>query len=388
MIHRIEYIIKHNAAIQKIYIAVFSFFFKFLGLFIKVDKKQVLFQSLIGKNYGDSPRVLFDEMRSDPFFEDYRFVWAFEDPSLFDITGADTVKLNSLKYFTTALRSGVWITNTNIERGLHFKPKDTIYLNTWHGCAPLKVDGNAQKNRNDYDFSDIDIFCSNSEWWDSCFEKNFKVIKEKIIRSGMPRNDTLFHVKSDDVYKLKIKYNLPLDKKIVLYAPTWRESSDGGNSRVIKPPINIKHWEESLSKEYTVLFRMHHLTNKVMNIEFNDFVRDYSGPYDINDLMKMADVLITDYSSTLADYAILERPALLFAYDYEEYYKTRGLYMRLENLLPGCVCLDEDELIEHLKNLDYVVESEKVKRLKGRFVYSKDDSTQKCINAIKEQIRA
>ena len=233
---KVEYIIKHNAFVQKAYVKVMSAGFRFLGLFIKTEEKQVLLSSLIGKSYGDSPRVLFDAMKADPFFSGYKYVWAFDNPESFQVEGAEKVKLNSLRYFLTALRSGIWITNVNIERGLHFKPEKTIYLDTWHGCAPLKVDGNAQKNRNDYDFSDIDIFCSNSEWQDKCFVKYYKANKNSIIRCGMPRNDVLYRVNQDKIKALREKYEIPDGKKVILYAPTWRESVDGGKSRIFAPP--------------------------------------------------------------------------------------------------------------------------------------------------------
>ena len=185
---------------------------------------------------------------------------------------------------------------------------------------------------------------------------------------------------------LREKYNIPNNKKVILYAPTWRESSDGGKSRVIKPPINIEYWERELSSEYILLFRMHHLTNKVLNIEFNNFVRDYSGAYNVNDLMIISDILITDYSSILTDYSILERPVFLFAYDYDSFIKGRGLYTRLEDLLPGNVCLTEHELIEHIHKMNYENEACKVKSVKHKYVYEKNDSTQKCIEALKNHI--
>ena len=387
MMKRIEYIIKHNKYVQRMYIILFSVLFRLIGRFVRVNEKQVLFQSLIGKNYGDSPRVLFEAMKRDPFFQGYSFVWAFDNPNQFKVDGASKVKLNSLRYFYVALSSGVWITNVNIERGLHFKPKRTVYLDTWHGCAPLKVDGNAQKNRNDYNFSDIDILCSNSEWQDCVFMRDYRAKKQSLMRCGMPRNDTLFNTSLEEKMKLRDKYRIPFGRKVILYAPTWREPTNAENSSIIKPPINIAYWEEQLSKEYVLIFRMHHLTNSVLNIEFNDFVRDYSGTYDINELMKMSDILITDYSSTLTDFAILERPALLFAYDYEEYYRTRGLYKRLEELLPGCVCQTQEELIKHIHEMDYEQEALKMKTLKESYVYSINNSTQKCIWALKRKIQ-
>ena len=384
MISKIEYLIKHNIVLQSVYVIVFSFVFRCIGLVIKTDDKVVLFQSLIGKNYGDSPKALFDKMKNDPDFKDCKFYWAFDDPEEYVVEGAEKIKLNSIKYFITALRAGIWITNVNIERGLHFKPRKTVYLNTWHGCLPIKKDGNAQKNRKDYNFGDVDILCSSSEWQDRCFIKDYKANKKSIMRCGAPRNDILFNTTEEEKNNLRKKYGIPCGKKVILYAPTWRESSDGGKSRVIKPPIHIDYWREELSDEYVVLFRMHHLTTKALKIEYDDFVRNCSGPFDINDLMKMSDVLITDYSSTLGDYAILERPAVFFAYDYEEYYKTRGLNKRLEDLLPGCVCRNENELIEKIKHMDYAEEREKVKTLKKKYIYSYNDSTDKCLKKLKE----
>ena len=153
----IEHLLKHNRFIQRVYIVVFSALFRFLGIFVKTNPKQVLFQSLKGKNYGDSPRVIFEAMKTDPFFKGYTYVWAFDKPDQFEAEGAKKVRLNSLAYFLTALGSGIWIANVNIERGLQFKKRHTIYLNTWHGCGPLKKDGNSQGNRKDYNFSKTDI---------------------------------------------------------------------------------------------------------------------------------------------------------------------------------------------------------------------------------------
>ena len=174
--------------------------------------------------------------------------------------------------------------------------------------------------------------------------------------------------------------------KIILYAPTWRESSDNGNSRSFIPPINIDFWREKLSDDFVLLFRMHHLTTKAMEIKFDSFVRDYSGPYDVNELIKISDILITDYSSILSDFSILEKPILLFAYDYEEYCQKRGLYKRLEELLPGCIYKTEEELIHNILNMNFEENIEIVRKYKQRYVYEKNDSTSICIKALKDKI--
>ena len=160
---KVEYILKHNVIVQKIYQIVFSLIFRFIGIFIRPDMKRVLFQSMIGKTYSDSPQILYEKMLNDEYFKDYKYVWAFDNPNKFELFKAKKVKLNSLSYFIEALRCGIWITNVSIERGLKFNPRKTIYINTWHGVT-LKFLGNAQKNRNDYDYRSVNCMLSSCEY--------------------------------------------------------------------------------------------------------------------------------------------------------------------------------------------------------------------------------
>ena len=385
MIKKIEFIIKHNLMLQRAYKCVFSTFFRLLGLIIKQDNKKVFLQSLIGRNYGDSPKVLFDRMKDDPFFADYNYVWAFDDPEKYDVVGANKVRLNSLQYFIESLKAAIWITNVDIERGLNYKSKEKVYLNTFHG-GPIKIGGNAQPNRNDYDYSDVDFMCSFSEFDDQVFIRDFKVRKEALIRCGMPRNDILFHITPEMVKITKEKYGIPLNKKVLFYAPTWRDSGDGGQSFVIAPPIHIDYWRKILSDNYVVLFRMHHLSTKQIGLEFDDFVRDYSGNYNINDLMIMADVLISDYSGTVFDFLSTEKPIALFAYDYEDYKKARGLYLNLEEFIPGNVFYDEESLLDFIVNMDYQAECCKSHQVKKTYMDIDGNATEICMNCLKESI--
>lgn len=381
---KIEYILKHNIFMQKIYIIVFSYIFRFLSIFIKVDKKLILFQSLIGKNYGDSPRQIFEKLKEDEYFKDYKYVWAFANPDQFEVSGASKVKINSLKYFITSLKAGIWITNVNIERGLKYKQKDTLYLNTWHGVT-LKFLGNAQKNRRDYNYSDVDIMISPCEYFDNILINDFKVKKDSIIRCGLPRNEELYDIEKNEIEALRKKYNIPKNKKVILYAPTWRDSNNYGNSYSISPPIDIDKLKKSLSSKYVLLFRMHHLTTNQIGLEFDDDVRDVSGKeFNINELMKLSDILISDYSGTIFDYSILEKPIVLFAYDYQEYKDSRGLYLDLDEFLPNCVVKNQQELLNYILNIDYEKECKKVKKIKKTYMNNNGDSTELCIKLLKK----
>ena len=381
MKEKIAFILKHNLIVQRIYRVVLGTLFRLLGFFVKTDNKLVLFSSFAGKNFNDSPKAIYDYMCSRPEFQSYRMVWAFTDPARF--LDLDTVKIDTMAYFLLAMKAKYWITNVNIERGLHFKKKSTVYLNTWHGIA-LKLIGNDCPGRKDYDFSNMDFLVVSGDHDESVFQSAFRAKKNSFLRCGMPRNDILWNPPLDKAAELRQKLHLPLDKKVILYAPTWRESSDGGKTYAIAPPIDLKKWETRLGEKYIVLFRAHLFTTQVMGIQYNDFVRDASEYPDINELMLISDILLTDYSSAAFDYAILERPILTFAYDYETYLAERGTYFNMDDVYPSKACRSEDELLERILTLDYEDECKKTAQFRQKFVQYGGHGAKTCVEAVFE----
>ena len=349
---RLQYIIKHNTCIQKIYRYGMSSLFRFWGLFLKTDDNLVLFNGL-GYMYNDSPRAIYEKMLKEGIANKYKIVWALNDPGSVDLPGnAKKVQMDSLQYFKTALQAKYWISCVNIERGLKFKKRATIYLNTWHG-ASLNYVGNAVGGRNDFHFEHVNYFCYNGEYEREFIKRDFNVRDEALIPTGYPRNDVLYKVKQDIQQSLRNKLGVPTNKKVILYAPTWRESQNGGNSYKLAPPIDWGKWKEKLQDQYVVFLRAHHYTTELMNVQFNDFVRNYSNYPNVNDLLIIADILISDYSSIQLDYAILGRPQICFGYDYDEYKATRGFYFDMQTTMPNGVMKDEDQVIDHLLHLNY-----------------------------------
>lgn len=126
---------------------------------------------------------------------------------------------------------------------------------------------------------------------------------------GLPRNDILIHNDDETKEKYKQKINIPKDKKVILYAPTFREYvRDRKLNCVLEPPVNFGFWEEKLGSGYVVLLRCHYEVSKVMNISTdNEFVFDVSEYPVLNELMLASDMLISDYSSIIYDYSCLDR---------------------------------------------------------------------------------
>lgn len=364
MKQRLTYLLKHNSIAQYLYRTIGSFILRLIGIFVKTDDKLVIFLSLMGTKFNDSPRAIYDYMLTHDEYKDYKLIWAFEKPDRFpDIP---FVKLDSPKFFITAMKAGYWISNTQFERGLTYKKKKTKYMYTMHGTA-IKLSGNDCPGRKDFDFRTVDYLCVQSDFDKYVFKRAFKAPENCFLESGRPCNDPLWHVADDDKEKLKKKLGIPLDKKVILYAPTWRESTNGGKSYDIKPPIDLNIWEEELSDEYVVLFRAHHITTRVMDVQFNSFLRDYSDYPEINDLYIVSDMLITDYSSVMVDYAILERPILCFAYDYDDYLKERGTYFELDDELPNKSCRTQDQLLKEIKSIDFEEQRIRTRKFKEKY---------------------
>ena len=127
MKNKIINLVKNNNSIYKIYSYTFNFFLLLMKIFIKVKDNIILINSFGGKKYDDSPRVIFEYMKTQEKYEKYKIYWAFENPERFDIEGATKIKIDTLQYFIIALKAKYWITNSAIERGLKFKNKKTVY---------------------------------------------------------------------------------------------------------------------------------------------------------------------------------------------------------------------------------------------------------------------
>lgn len=379
MRQRLIYLLKHYAALQRLYRIVMSFAFRVWGHFVRIDDNLVIFVSFMGKSFNDSPKVIYDYMQLKPEYEKYHCIWAFEEPERFP--ELETVKIDSPAYFKAALKAKYWITNTNIERGLKFKKKSQVYLNTWHGIA-LKHIGNDCPGRKDYNFDTVDYLVVSGEHDERVFKSAFNARESSYLRCGMPRNEELWTVDEEKKLEMRKKLGLPEGKKVILYAPTWRESTDGGKSYEIKPPIHFDKWREVLGEEYVVFFRAHHQTTKVLGIQYDEFVRDASSYPAVNDLLIASDILITDYSAIAFDYSILCKPIFCYTYDYDTYLAKRGTYFEMNDKYPNPMCKEDSELLARIKGIDYETECTNTKRFRDEFVQYGIGATETCVKAL------
>ena len=380
---KIKNILKGNRVIYKIYYFVFSTIFKFIGLFIKVDDNIILINSFAGRNYNDSPKVIFEYMKTQEKYKKYKIYWAFHQPEKFDIDGAEKIKCNTLKYFIIALKAKYWITNSSVERGLKFKNKKTIYINTWHGTPIKKMGIDAPITAFRFSTTKPDVMYAQSQYDIYVFSRAFEYPKECFALVGLPRNDELFNVSSKEIESIRNKLNIPKDKKVILYAPTFREYKRDGDGCIIAPPIDIEMWKSKLSSDYVVLFRAHYEVNKVLGIKNDEFIYNMSDYSNLNDLMKISDILISDYSSIMFDYSILKRPIYSYAYDLEEYTQKRGMYFDIEKELPNGICTTQEELLESILNCDFESQKHKIEEFSSKYVQNDGNARKYIDNLIK-----
>jgi CDP-glycerol glycerophosphotransferase len=382
-IKKIEFFIKHNTFFQYTYRIVLSAFFRFLGIFVSCKRNTILFSSFSGKSFNDSPKAIYDELLKRKEFSDYDYVWAFEKPDLFTLPKGRKVQINSLKYFIIALGAKYWIANVNIERGLKFKKKTTRFLHTGHGTGP-QLCGNAVKGRKFYDYSNVNFMCADGPFIKEVFVRDFKANPNNFLMCGRPREDELFSLSDEDKSRFKQQFKIPNDKKIILYAPTWRDDYYNPKNKDFNViPINLQIWEKELSNDYVIIFRAHSQSIIKNKFSFNSFFTDGSNyPY-INHQIAIADIVISDYSSLLWDAALIKKPIVSFAYDYDNYASTRGLYFDMRSEFPGGVVENEQQLIERILKFNFERETQHSIALKEKFITRDSSSaTNTCIEAL------
>lgn len=215
----------------------------------------------------------------------------------------------------------------------------------------------------------------------------FELQKSVFQMIGLPRNDRLTDYKESDVKEVRNRLGIAENKKVILYAPTFREFQKGSSREVVLDiPLDLQHWQEILGRDFVILFRAHYEVARHMRLEDYPVFLDVSTYPELNDLMLAADGLISDYSSIYFDFSLMQKPMYCFAYDYEEYMEKRGLYFKLEEELPCHVHRDEESLLEELLRYDEnVVEKRKATiQFRRKFVTEYGNAAKKSCDVLYE----
>lgn len=364
--------------------------YRFNAITNRVDPKLIMFESFAGRKYWDSPKALYEAMLNDPKYKDYKFVWAFREPEKYDFLKNNrntiVVKTEGKYYYKYYAKSKYWIINYRLTDVI-FKKKNQVYVQCWHG-TPLKrlgcdieVEGNLLSTKNEIhkqytkDSKRYNYMISPSAFCTEKFASAFGIKDKSIfIEEGYPRNDAIVNHTEEDIINIKKKLNIPNDKKVILYAPTFRDNQhDGKIGYTYKTELDFELLKKEFSKDYIILFRAHYLVANSFDFnKYKGFVYDVCNYDDINDLYIISDLLITDYSSVFFDYSILKRREIFYMYDLDEYKNNlRDFYFDL-SILPGPIVKKEEDLIKEIKNSKNFKYDDKYRKFNDKFTYLED----------------
>lgn len=381
--NKIKNILKGNKLLK-----IYRIIFKIFGLLPK-KKKLVVFESFHGKQFSDSPRAIYEYMENNT---GYRLIWSVDRRSikLFEGLGLPYVKRFTIKWFFLMPRAEFWVNNVRMPNWIP-KPKGTTYIQTWHG-TPLKklgldidevrmpgTDTERYKRNFIHEASQWDYLISPNEYSSNVFERAFNY-KGNILETGYPRNDFLYNFNEKDVHTIKRKLNIPMDKNVILYAPTWRDDEyyEIGKYK-FDLKLDLDLLQERLGDDYIILLRMHYLIAEQIDVsKYNGFAIDVSDYLDIRELYVISDLLITDYSSVFFDYANLQRPILFYVYDLEKYKDDlRGFYFDLKEDAPGPLLRTSNEVLTTILELNQLNlhDSDKFNAFYNRFCYLENGSS-------------
>lgn len=334
-------------------------------------EKTVFFASFRGQ-YSDNPRAISECLhRMTP---DVKIVWLIKPQYKQYVPDYVTVvPLTPRLSLKAQAQANVWVLNYIYRKQLGvYKGKDNYYIQTWHGDRGLKTIGyltdySKGRDYNGYDMSDCDLFVAASDYGIRKARQGF-LYDGEIIVEGMPRNDKLVNIDkySDEVVEVRRRLGISNDVKVMLYAPTFRDDR-GCQQCAIDIAASIENLEFN-GEKWICLVRSHSLSKGISMSSDSPAYFDVTSYPDMADLLLIADLLITDYSSCAGDFLLTGKPVVLAHFDRNEYEaQGRPLWVN-PNEAGYLVAKNQSELDHILANLysyDHQAIAEKINRFYG-----------------------
>lgn len=342
-------------------------YFKYLSH--PVHDNCIFYEAFAGLGILDNPRAIFKYLLSDSDFKNFTHIWSIDNMELSEyniqefssLENVKIVKKDSSDYFKYLATSKYLISNSTF--GYYFEKRpEQVYINTWHG-VPTKYMGyehtverveNARGPARNYLMADY-LVSANRFMTDVMYRRSYKtdgLFEGKVLETGYPRSDAIIHPDKDYVYKKLNDMGIQTDKKIILYAPTWK-----GNlyNQLDYDISDFKRTVEKLTQgidreHYRIYLRVHYFLYKILAKD--PALEPLLIPFtiDTNELLSVVDVLISDYSSIFFDFIATNKPMVFYVPDLEDYSSDRGLYVPVSKL-PGFVSSDIDEIATTLREI-------------------------------------
>lgn len=296
--------------------------------FLPVKDNKIAFINFNGRGYGCNPKYIAQEIleRGLP----YDLVWLVNNP--------DEAFPQGIRKASYGFARGIYELSTakvivvNVKNDLRIiKKKSQYVIQTWHGSYSAKRLEQAAADtlpaaylrESEKNSRQTDLFLSNSRVLSDCYRSDFWCTCE-IMECGFPRNDILFRENETARAKVRQWLGVPEDSKLAMYAPTFRD--DGSTQAYGLDCRSVLNALQKEGENWRLLIRMHPNVASYRDLFlFDDVILDATGYPDMQELLVAADVLITDYSSTVFEFAAMKKPVYLFTPDIQAYQKLRGL---------------------------------------------------------------
>ena len=375
------------AMIKSTYRDTFKIIWECICRNLPIKKEKIVCSSFHGTAYNAEPLKITNELLKQDV--NYDIVW--EVP--YDVKcgkSVRSVRTNSFRYIYELSTAGVWIDNCRKPYWIK-KRNSQLYIQTWHGAVCIKaVERDAQDTLHPYyvksaiaDSKNADYIVAEAEWRAKNIYKSFWYDGELI--KGEFKSDRVF---DRERLKNQIKDELKIskDKKIALYAPTFRK--DGGTTHYIKDfEMLIQRLNESWSGEWVFIVRLHpNVANAAGDIVYNERVINGTLYPVIDDLIEICDLLITDYSGCMFNGFRSKKPVFLYAEDIDDYVKSeRKLYFDLKTL-PSPLSRNIDEFIGQIINFDGLSYNMQCEQFVNSLGYYDEDAAKLCAETIKNKV--
>ncbi|MBR7828126.1 bifunctional glycosyltransferase family 2 protein/CDP-glycerol:glycerophosphate glycerophosphotransferase [Actinospica sp. MGRD01-02] len=319
---------------------------------LPVKKGSVVFESHMGLSYSDSPKYIYEALRHHGY--QGRVTWSYAENTNGFPKDASLVARNSWAYLRALARAEFWVDNQGFPQWMA-KRRHTTYIQTWHGTA-LKTMGvntpqvkamlTGQRKALAKAVNRFDHFLVRGEYDIRTLVEAFEMRAEP-LRVGYPRNDLLLSPERAELSAaLRARFGFAEDKTVLLYAPTFRNTSGP-----FKPDFSFEDFAREFGDTHLLLVRAHYLNSVSVPEQARGAVQDVSKYPDVTELFLASDALITDFSSVMFDYSLLDRPMVFFAPDKAGYTQDRGTYFDLEAEAPGPYTTDQESFFKALAAL-------------------------------------
>jgi CDP-glycerol glycerophosphotransferase len=323
-----------------------------------IKSNKIVIVNYLGKGYGDNAKYITEELINRK--EKLDIVWLVNKVDELFPKEVRTVKYGSIKAIYELVTAKIWIDNRRKPSYVR-KRKNQYYIMTWHaGITLKKVEKDAEQTlpttyirAAKADSKMADLFLSSSRWDTECYRRAFWY-DGRILEKGLPRQDIIFNLQEESKANLKNKIGIDTDYNTVLYAPTFRKNMTESDLSVYS-----LDWKKLLSElelkfggKWKGLIRLHPNVSKFTSLlNLPDDVLNVTDYPDMQELIAIADIGITDYSSALLEFGMTGRPSFIFATDYAEYKKDRDLNFTLEEL-PCSFAANNKELLENIRSFE------------------------------------